>query len=158
MPYVVDATNQSSPADSDPPQYAAAEFRALKTYVRTISDQLGTLIALYNARVTAQDAWNANVELWLLAHNQSWTDVTSSRAVGVTYTNTTNRPIVVNASVQMGAAGTAYIAVNGVQIVGGAAQTGQYVHAQAIVPVGHSYLVNANATVTGLSTWMELRA
>lgn len=83
---------------------------------------------------------------------QSWQDVTSSRASGVTYTNNTGKPILV--SIWASGDSVMFFYVNG-SFVGGARSSGPYLSGNGntfIVPNGATY------SVTGANmTWNELR-
>jgi hypothetical protein len=86
-----------------------------------------------------------------------WTNVTSSRALGTTYTNTRGYPIMI--SVNGTASGTSgiYIYVNGNIIYFNMAQwngPGAYPAAAIIIPNGATYSVTMVSS--GLSTWWEL--
>jgi len=95
---------------------------------------------------------------------QSWTDVTSSRALATTYTNNTGKPIMVNVSCT-GAPQHAYFRLKvGSVIVGEAGQTSNASSdmnpfISAIVPNGSTYRaeVISPATNTTLARWSELR-
>lgn len=93
-----------------------------------------------------------------LGVNQTWQNVTGSRASGVTYTNTTGRPISVMISVEtVTGSETATIVVGGVILYSGdagiAAMTGLL--GSFIVPPGATYLVSVvSSTIT---RWVELR-
>jgi hypothetical protein len=82
---------------------------------------------------------------------QTWQDVSASRASGVTYTNTTGKPIMVNIMETTNA--TAEFYVNGV-LVGRGVGTGTDGTISAIVPNGSNY----NASLPGgFAAWAELR-
>ncbi len=76
---------------------------------------------------------------------QTWQDVKASRSVGVTYTNTTGRPIMVS----IDNSGESVI-VDGLQLV----LSGPY-GVQFIVPAGSTYSVPAGGG--GIDRWVELR-
>lgn len=88
---------------------------------------------------------------------QTWQDVTSSRAAGTTYTNTTGKPIVVSVMSGGGAMTSGfYLLVDGVRAAempyissGGAAGS-----MAAVVPNGSSYSITAGCPK---SYWSELR-
>ena len=82
---------------------------------------------------------------------QSWQDVTGSRAKGVTYTNTTGRPIqlLINASFNTGS-----ITLNGLNIP---VEDGTaYGFINVIVPNTHTYRIDF-AGGTPIVSWSELR-
>lgn len=96
-----------------------------------------------------------------VGESQSWTNVTSSRALGTTYTNTTGRTIVAavtshdhsNYAYLYGYVDDLYIQETQVENdYHGAATTYQLL----IVPAGSTYRVNAGSS-TPLQTWYELR-
>lgn len=85
---------------------------------------------------------------------QTWTDLTSSRTLGTTYTNSTGSPIFVSVSVNMAAGASMTGVVDGVTVCRGYAQNSpSEAWAGMIIPNGGSYFV----TSTSLSFWMELR-
>lgn len=92
-----------------------------------------------------------------LGFGQTEQDVTASRALGTTYYNTTNRPIVVNVSLVSTATNqTAVIGVNGVNFVGSSMpSTGLSLAVSAIVRPGASYVVPAGSYT--LAAWKEIR-
>ena len=93
-----------------------------------------------------------------LGFSQSWQNITGSRTAGVTYTNTTGRPIALAVSTNNAATSGIVITVAGVTVqsssgsVGGGAFTSD---AFAIVPPGATYVVTTLAVA--ISTWNELR-
>lgn len=85
---------------------------------------------------------------------QTYIDVTSSRSLGVTYTNSTGKPIYVSVATTLGAGGTMTGIVSGLIACRGFAQeTASQAWAGFIVPNGANYSVSA----TGLTSWVELR-
>ena len=81
--------------------------------------------------------------------NQTWQDVTASRAVGVTYTNTTGKPI----QVAYTSWGLALILVNSLEIV--KSQSGNWIVSFSfIVPNGATYKITDGSMGTH---WSELR-
>lgn len=88
--------------------------------------------------------------------SQSWTDVTGSRAVGSTYTNSTARPIMVSvyANTTVNAV-DCILTVGGVKVSQGFSQSsGGAQTFEAIVPVGSTYALNGTLSI---SWWSELR-
>lgn len=112
-----------------------------------------------NSAVTQSKLAAAVVPLGI---GQSWNNVTASRAEGVTYTNTTGRPILVNVSVQSGTVnGTAKLLVNGNDVVSlnwthnlGSISTGMLL--SAVVGPGDSYRV-LFYDIFNIILWQELR-
>ena len=97
----------------------------------------------------------------LLGVGQTWQNVTGSRSLGTTYTNTTGRPIEVSISLPDtgGQSPTVTINVGGVDILVNNYDLGQgsasFSHS-FIVPSGASYRISVNISVP-ITTWAELR-
>lgn len=93
-----------------------------------------------------------------VGQGQTWQDVTASRAVATTYTNSTGKPIMVFIRGQTSSSGGYFtITVNGTTI-GSTTQgyTGNaFNSASFIVPNGQTYSITAS--VNTLSLWTELR-
>jgi hypothetical protein len=100
-----------------------------------------------------------------IGYGQTWQDVTGSRAFGVTYTNTTGRPIfvIVTGTTPSSANGAFTLTVDGVVvatngIVGNGGNSGQHrLPTSAIVPPGSSYSAAQSVATSTLDTWVELR-
>ena len=86
-----------------------------------------------------------------LGTGQTWQDVTGSRVLATTYTNSTGRPIMV--SVTTGSASVTTLNINGKEYTKFNAASGGYGSAYAIIPNGATYACVAGA----ISRWMELR-
>jgi len=94
-----------------------------------------------------------------LGVGQTWQNVTGSRALGVTYTNNTGRPIQVNARCAVSTSADMYIEVGGVRLTG-QTQNNAGLGANApcaVVPNGATYIVNVSAGTGSVVTWTELR-
>lgn len=90
--------------------------------------------------------------------NQTWQNVTSSRLLGVTYTNTTGKPILVNITSAEGfLANDVIFKVDTLIIAGGGSDNStDRMFLSAIIPNGSTYLLNhTNGFV--VSVWSELR-
>jgi len=93
-----------------------------------------------------------------IGSGQSWSDVTGSRALGSTYTNSTGLPIQVIVSVTMDDSEILEFRIDGVamgyqRMAGGSPRSGQ---SAFIVPDGNTYAaVNTSGTST-LVQWAEL--
>lgn len=86
---------------------------------------------------------------------QTWQDVTASRAAGVTYTNTTGKPILVNIEhTIVSGSQLATITVGGVVACESLATGSARGTMSAIVPNGATYTLSS---VSVLSKWSELR-
>jgi len=96
-----------------------------------------------------------------LGNGQLWTNMIGSRSPGVTYTNTTGRPIAIYVTTYAVNATTSYLYINGANVsiigasIGGGFNTNLYAPLTAIIPAGSTYMV----TVSGSSVvrWWELR-
>lgn len=90
-----------------------------------------------------------DINLPLLGHGQSWVDVTSQRSVGVTYTNTTGKPIQLLLDfIRPTTSWVLNIVVDGLTPSG----AGGYC---PVIPPGSTYRVNVSGITT--FTWRELR-
>lgn len=86
---------------------------------------------------------------------QSWQVLTSSRAIGVVYTNSTGRPIEVKYTVIGSSGFTSTITVDSTLIPGSLTQVSPWdSRGSAIVPPGSTYVVNGGIAV---NAWVELR-
>ena len=87
---------------------------------------------------------------------QTWQDVTASRAVGVTYTNSTGKPIIFAVTSVNNASGhTQSTFVNGVDLGAHSTATGANL-SFAVVPAGATYMTSVDGGAT-LMKWSELR-
>lgn len=92
--------------------------------------------------------------------NQAWADVTASRALATTYTNSTGKPIAVNAFLQSNASNASpALTINGSLILyGSSQQNATYASAVfGIIPNGATYAINVSAGTGTLIKWSELR-
>jgi hypothetical protein len=90
--------------------------------------------------------------------DQTWQDVTGSRTSGVTYTNTTGKPIVVCVWSSLASGGQLSLMIDGIQ-VGLALEADSatsYGNVIAIVPDGSTYTITKSGGGV-LGTWSELR-
>lgn len=95
-----------------------------------------------------------------IGYGQSWADVTASRALATTYTNSSGKPIEISVWGTTGAAsGGLNLYVNSVLIsknfYNGAGGNGPQIG--AIIPNGATYSVTINSTAVTLNGWFELR-
>ena len=158
-------TNISAqPVDATLTALAGVTTAADKLIYATAADTFSTTTLTSFSRTLLA---NSNAASWLstlgvtvsdggLGYNQTWQNVTSSRAFGVTYTNTTNKPIFVSAYPAQESSKTYTLTIGGVVI-----DNFYYGNAtlqkamQGIVPVGATYRVDTNSGT--LSAWLELR-
>lgn len=93
-----------------------------------------------------------------LGYGQTWADYTSVRALGVTYTNNTGKPIAISVTAGSMNYCVLYLVVQGVtqgpQWSGGGGYS-QFSNMQTVVPIGAPY--SATATNCGLASWQEMR-
>ena len=90
-----------------------------------------------------------------LGFGQTWQNVTASRDKGVTYTNSTGKPIQVIIVVNGGVSGSGNtIVVGGVTIAAFDVHTNMTSPFSFIVPTGQSYRINLSSTI---KSWAELR-
>lgn len=92
-----------------------------------------------------------------LGVGQTWQDVTGSRAIGTTYTNTTGRPILLSVvCTSTNTTNSVGCLVGGVQISSqGASATNTAFTAIALVPAGSTYSIST--VNSNLVQWNELR-
>lgn len=93
-----------------------------------------------------------------VSSGRAWSDVTASRAVATTYTNTTVNDIEVQVTgnINLTAGGNMDVIVNGITIINSLTYSSGCRNTESFtVPAGSTYRVNmTNAT---LNKWMELR-
>lgn len=93
-----------------------------------------------------------------VGYNQTWQDVKASRTSGTTYTNSTGKPIVVNAWSNNGSPLSMTATVGSVTVASSSSDnsgTSQNCTVSFIVPSGATYAVTTTGTING---WVELRA
>lgn len=110
---------------------------------------------------TALDnAITAKANTYDLGVGQTWQNVTASRALGVTYTNSTGKPIILMASVTVNASGIILtISVFGVSAgrSDSAYSGGALLAASAVIPNGATYAYNLSSGSVTSSLISELR-
>ncbi len=92
--------------------------------------------------------------------NQTWQDVSASRAASTTYTNTTGKPIAVSVSLVSSVATVILYTLSGVSFAGSASSAagGNNINsAFFIVPNGGTYEAHNNVGTSTLYSWKELR-
>lgn len=91
-----------------------------------------------------------------LGVGQTWQNLTSSRSSGVTYTNSTGKPIAVAVDTTFAANARVGATVDGINVYSvGVATSGGDVSATFIVPNNSTYVVTISNA--GLGFWSELR-
>lgn len=94
-----------------------------------------------------------NLGATVLGIGQAWS--TQARAVNVTYTNSTGRPIMFAASLSSGSNDNASVLINGVQMARFGVPAGLIGFCSMVVPNGATYRVDAVTAV--VNVWSELR-
>lgn len=95
-----------------------------------------------------------------IGYSQTWQNMTSSRSIGTTYTNSTGKPIVVTiAATGNGANGLFGITLNSaVTFYSPSAYSGgAWTSVTFIVPNGNTYYTTQQGSNVTLQIWMELR-
>ena len=100
-----------------------------------------------------------------LGFGQTWQDLTASRAVSTTYTNTTGKPISINvvATMASGSAALVFtITQNGAAITLAGSETQGTINRPAsihiaVIPNGASYAITTTIGAATLTAWRELR-
>lgn len=90
----------------------------------------------------------------ILGLGQTWQDLIASRALGVTYTNSTGKPIEVHVATTSASNQDAMFYINGVYMARAMSSGSAIASHYMVVPNGATYSVAATAT---LSKWSELR-
>lgn len=90
---------------------------------------------------------------------QTWQNLTSSRAIGTAYTNSTGKPIQVNVTIYDLSGNTLELLVNGVRVDYFTDHGGQIINVKvsAIVPDGMTYQAKLSNGSTTIVNWSELR-
>lgn len=123
--------------------------------VARVSGDLGTPSALVGTNITG----TANALVAGIGVNQTWQNVSASRAIGVTYTNTTGKPISVSLLPIMSVPVLVLLGVDGnaINFQQGQAAGDNRQSVTAIVPNGSTYnIVTAFGSLSSF-TWWELR-
>jgi hypothetical protein len=121
----------------------------------------GTLnggLTLPSAGITFSDASTQTTSVsvsGLGGSGQSWQNVTSSRAAGTTYTNSTGKPIQVVGSSSTGSSVNLQFYINGFSVQVSQPYNGANGIVSAIVPNGATYRIDF--TNTTVQNWYELR-
>jgi hypothetical protein len=100
-----------------------------------------------------------------IGYGQTWQDVTGSRAFGVTYTNSTGRPIfiIVTGTTPSSANGAFTLTIDGVIVAenginaNGGNSGAHRIPTSAIVPPGSTYSAQQSTATSTLDRWAELR-
>ena len=95
----------------------------------------------------------------VLGLGQTWQDVTASRVLGTTYTNTTGKPVLIQVSIDITTSGLWRATVAGVIVSDVKANPAyqDYVNFSFIVPNGSTYSVTQVSGAYASMLWSELR-
>lgn len=156
--YIIKAKNvkEAKQSDIDKTPYATEAKAGIVKLKNSITGSLSDTTVSEKAAKEYMDK-NASIGI-----GQTWQDVTAQRQIGVTYTNTTGRPIALSVTLQSGGlGGTADIklSVNGqivyLQYVGGMNATPS-LGAFWILQAGDTYSLTAQSS-GNIVKWLELR-
>jgi hypothetical protein len=94
-----------------------------------------------------------------LGMGQTWQDVHTSRTNGVTYYNTTSRPIMLNVVMRSSSATIIFITINGTAMYAGSVslEGGTASISGIVIPPGASYSADIAGLETSVDFWWELR-
>ncbi|MGZ4959337.1 MAG: hypothetical protein ACXV7J_08795 [Methylomonas sp.] len=142
---------------------AATEFNA--SWANSVQEEIVKVIEAAGITLNAADLTQllaAIPKIGLGGSVQSWQEVTSSRALATTYTNTTGRPIFVVASMVITTTtpSTITATINGVGPAWGSTATAVVNAASSlgiIVPPGATYAFNVSGGPANLYHWHEMR-
>ena len=146
----------------------AADVKAAIDELDSNSEQISTNLAAttgatlvgYDDTTSGSGATTVQQQLDFIENNpkflgagQTWQDVTGSRSSGVTYTNTTGKPIMVNISATPTSPSNRSIIVDGIDVAVTDADGSDLGFMSAVVPDGSTYRTNS----AGIVLWTELR-
>lgn len=135
--------------------YTRSEVDAKTTVASTAQAQAGTSNTVLMTPLRTKEWADSKV----LGINQTWQDLTASRALSTTYTNTTGRPIMVVQVSEYGYSNDPLeVFVNGVKImsVDQGTGVGWLGPVSFVVPVDASYRIEKNI-YPNITSWVELR-
>jgi hypothetical protein len=130
----------------------------LDTSPTLVTPNLGTPSTLVGTNITGtSNALNAG-----LGVNQTWQDVTSSRIVGTTYTNSTGKPIFISVTSNASAStNNNILVINSVNVAQIGLISGSNLNVRgnfySIIPNGSTYAVTGWSNGSPLQYWFELR-
>ena len=123
-------------------------------------DSSGNLTVPNNLTVTGSITGDGSglTSLPSLGIGQTWTGVAGSRSTGVTYTNSTGKPIAVAISYTNSTASTVQgLTINGKAVYAAGAEVGNGSGFCLIVPNGATYIWLTNGGTSTIVSWDELR-
>lgn len=111
-----------------------------------------------NKAITAAALAGATIKQSSIGYGQTYTDVTASRALSTTYTNSSARPLVVSVNCTMPSTAQLIATVNGVAVAwSNSQQSGNETGLQFIVPPGGTYSIAPTAGSPAIVKWFELK-
>lgn len=137
---------------------AAAAFTALKQAASTTATgvvELATDGETDTGTDTTRAVTPSNLQATMFGRGQTYQNLTASRALSTTYTNTSGRPIYVIVNFNV-VSGPSTLQVNGVTVATANAPAGNVNCVSGVVPNGSTYAA-VPASSNTLSTWFELR-
>jgi hypothetical protein len=117
----------------------------------------GNLLVSNGTAWTSTTLAASGAKLGLGITGEVWNNVTGSRGLGTTYTNSRGYPIMISITGTASGASGIFVNVNGTEIYRNQAQwngAGAFPGAVLIIPNGATY--SATMSTSGLSTWYEL--
>ncbi|MEC3934183.1 hypothetical protein ACWQXT_12655 [Citrobacter werkmanii] len=135
LPTVTQSTGASTTSVMSQKATTDAINAAKTTVVQSVGTSTTSVMSQNAVTSLVNDAASVGV-------NQLWNDVTSSRTVGINYTNTTGRPIMVAMNVKNVPSGlfASSITVQGIELSAGSTVSGEHRFISAIVPPGQVYM------------------
>jgi hypothetical protein len=90
---------------------------------------------------------------------QSWQNVTSSRAIGTSYTNSTGSPIALSIQLSQASGSVVQLTINGSVVIAAQGCTDLNNHSMmySIIPNGDSYSLSVVGGSNSIQAWHELR-
>jgi hypothetical protein len=111
-------------------------------------------------QLTYPDGTTQSTAIFGLGTNQTWQDLTASRAAGTTYTNSTSLPIAISVVLTAGNGDArAHLTIDGIKIqeyLNNTNGTTIAASLSAIVPAGSTYSITIVSLFT-VNKWFELR-
>jgi len=142
---LISPTTISAGATSNATWYSASSVAANSAYrIIGISDNTQATAGTYATQPSLVQGvgGQALAAMSSIGYGQTWQNVTGSRSTGVTYYNTTGKPIILSINYTHNS-GTLTITINGsvVPVVSGGSTSSPAHNIQIMIPVGASYLI-----------------
>lgn len=134
--------------------YTKTEVDAKTTLSSQAQAEAGVSNTVIMTPLRTEQWGNAN----LLGMGQTWSNVSGSRNFGVTYTNSTTRPINVCITIEQGSGGAGELLINGSASARySGSNAGERGCISVVIPVGSTYRYNVTAGTQTVNVWTELR-